>query len=66
MGRNSELGPVVLKPINANPRFKVNQGVFLFSKVLFNVDIRQNFTLGEGNFEKHKISKETFVKKLKI
>lgn len=33
---------------------------------MFNVDIRQNFTLEEGNFEKHKIRKETFVKKLKI
>jgi len=34
--------------------------------VFFNVDIQQNFTLDEGTFEKHKISKETFVKKLKI
>ena len=28
--------------------------------MLFNADIRQNFTLGEGNLEKTKISKRNF------
>ena len=43
--------PVVQNPINDNPRLKVNQGV-LNSKVLFNADIRQNFTSEEVDFEK--------------
>ena len=35
--------------IKSKPR-----SLFLFPKVLFNVDIRQNFTLEEGDFEKQK------------
>ena len=47
--------PVVQKPISTNPRLKLNQGVYFFTpKVLFNADIRQNFTLKEVNFEKKK------------
>ena len=37
-------GPVVQKPINTNPRLKVNQEFYFFTpmKVLFNADIPQN------------------------
>ena len=48
------LGPVVQKPINSNPRLKVNEGVY-FSTLrcnLLNDAIQQNFTLKEVNFEK--------------
>ena len=45
------LDPVVQNPINDNPRLKINQG-FLNSKVLFNADIRQDFTSEEVDFEK--------------
>ena len=39
------LGPVVQKLIIANPRLKINQGVFfLYSQMLFNADIQKNFT----------------------
>ena len=31
--------------------------------MLFNADIRQNFTLEEVNLEKEKLAKETFTKK---
>ena len=34
--------------------------------MLFNIDIRQIFTLEEVNFEKQKYAKKTFAKKLKI
>ena len=33
--------------------------------MLFNADIRQNFTLGEVKLEKQKYAQETFTKKLK-
>ena len=46
-------GSVVQKPINASPRLKIKQGVFLYFTMLFNADMRQNFTL-EGNPEKQK------------
>ena len=49
---NWDLSPVVQKPINATPRLKINQGVY--SKMPFNADIRQNFTLEEVNLEKQK------------
>ena len=45
-------GPVVQKPINANPRLRIKQGVcFSSSKNLFSADIRQNFRLEEVNLE---------------
>ena len=48
-------GPVVQKPINANPRLKYNQGVcFSTSKNLFSAEIWQNYTLKEVNLEKQK------------
>ena len=47
-------GPVVQKPINTNPRLKINQGLFLYSQMLFSTDIRPNFTLEEVNLEKQK------------
>ena len=48
-------GPVVQKPIKANPRLKINREVyFSTSKMLFTTDIRQNFTLEEVNLEKQK------------
>ena len=38
-------GPVVQNPINANPRLKINQGVYSFApKYCSNADIRQIFT----------------------
>ena len=33
--------------------------------MLFNADIRQNFTLEEGNLKNQEYTKETFTKKLK-
>ena len=45
--------PVVQKPINANPRLKINQGVSLLLNV-FKADIRQNYTIEEVNLEKQK------------
>ena len=33
--------------------------------MLFNADVRQNFTLEEVNLEKQKEGKEIFIKKLK-
>lgn len=39
------LGLVVQKPFNPNPR-----SLFLNSQVLFNADIRQHFTLAKVNF----------------
>ena len=47
--RAEYLGPVVQKPINANPSLKINQlrSLFLHSQSLFNADILQNFTLEE-------------------
>ena len=48
-------GPVCQKPINANPRLKISQGVyFLHSQMLFSADIRHNFTLEEVILEKQK------------
>ena len=41
-------GPVVQKPIKANP------SLFLYSQMLFNADIRENFTVEEVNLEKQK------------
>ena len=55
-------GPVVRKPINANPRF------ISLSQTLFNADNLQNVRLEESNPEKTKSSKRNFqpkVKKLK-
>ena len=50
------LGLVVQKPIYANPRLKINQGVYfsIISQMLFNIDIQQDFTLEEVNLEKQK------------
>ena len=60
------LGPVVQKPINANLRLKINQGVlFLYSQLLFNGDTGQNFTLEEVNLEIQEEATETFTQKLK-
>ena len=53
MPRDLDLGPVVQNPVNANPRLKINQGVY-FSQMLINADIRQNFTSEEVNLEKQK------------
>ena len=51
----NEQGPVVQKLINANPRLKINLGViFLYSQILFNTDIQQNFALAEVNPEREK------------
>ena len=59
-------GPVVQKPINANLRLKINQGVlFLYSQLLFNGDTGQNFTLEEVNLEIQEEATETFTPKLK-
>ena len=54
--QNGALGPVVQKQINANPRLKINHKVYFstYSQMLFNADIRQNFTLEEVNLEKQK------------
>ena len=56
MCKMAHLGPVVQKQINANPRLKINQEVYFstYSQMLFNADIRQNFTLEEVNLEKQK------------
>ena len=51
-GLSLHLGPVVRKPINANPRLKIKRlSLFLYSQMLFNADIRQNFSLEEVNLE---------------
>ena len=52
----NHLGPVVQKPINANPRLKVNQGVYFSTPRCCSTlsDIRQNLTLEEVNFEEQK------------
>ena len=47
-------GPVVQKLINANSILNIYQGVFLYSQMLFNADIWQNFTLEEAILEKQK------------
>lgn len=46
-----DLDPVVQKQINANPRLKSYEGVYLSTpaEMLFNAGIRQNFTI---NLEK--------------
>jgi len=50
---SANLGAVE-KSSNANPKLRANQGLhFFFFKVLFKVDIHQNFTL-EVNFETQK------------
>ena len=59
------LGPVVQKPIKANLRLKINQGVlFLYSQLLFNGDTGQNFTSEEVNLEIQEEATETFTQKL--
>ena len=53
----NDQGPAVQKPINANPRLKINLGViqyFFNSQMLFNTDIQQNFALAEVNPEREK------------
>ena len=61
------LGPAVQKPINANPRLKVNHEVYfsIIPQTLFNADILQNFRLEEVNPDKQRAAKETFNQKLK-
>ena len=63
--KNKYLGPVVQKPINANPGLKINQGVYIYSiysQLLLNGDTRQNFTF-EVNLEKQEEATETFTQK---
>ena len=55
IARDVVQGSVVQKPIKANPRLKIKQGVYFSAwKDLFSADIRQNFTLEEVNLEKQK------------
>ena len=52
------LGRVLQKPINANPRIKINQGVYFSNpKCCSTLHISQNFTLEEANLEKTNINK---------
>ena len=57
-------GPVVQKPINANPRLKINHEVYfeIYPQTLFNAFILQNFRLEEVNPEKQKAAKEISTK----
>ena len=59
------LGPVVRKPINANPGLKINQGSYFCAQTLINAGFLQNFRLGKVNPEKQKAAKTTFIQKLK-
>ena len=52
------LGLVVQKPINANPRLKINQQVYFSTSInLFSAYNRQKFTLEVVNIEKQKLAK---------
>lgn len=54
-------GPVARKPINANRRLIINQGLFVsLSQNLFSPDFLQNFRLKEANPIRGKAPKETF------
>lgn len=58
-------GSVVWKPINSNPRLKINQGIFfLHLQTLFDANILQNIRLVAIHPEKQKAATETFTQKL--